>query len=507
MEKQRPDGKVLLVVNDVGEVNVDATRLGHLGEMEALTAGCIGCADLPAFLRVMEQATAAGVDHLIIEPTGIADGREIRDVTARAGIPMSSVTLIDVEHFKRNRALGVMETQLGVAGMVGLTWCDALLDHPDGVVQPALEEIVAFCGTHAPGKAVSLVSSQPANFVALVVERYLVGELRVDESAKPSPCSGPGADGAHAGGHHHRDHDHHHDHSHGHHHSGHHNHGAYAESGALPEVFTKATLTALIVEMGDTLVRAKGVVEGASFDFTMGTLQFGAASSAEPHATFISTSPLGIIERHAMVEGTKKQLMRGYAAPLEATLAALQWQLGEYPSNRAPSGEIRVDCEADIIRQLCERKGVPAERRAEALQQYVGWRLQSLRLLVGDGDRWHDQADLPYWRRRLGGVLCWHAENVGSALHEAQIAEMVRLDAPRHALEGLLGLTELGFDQELAEERPELIADCIRFAHQHDILDQDLVKRALTHCLALSGSNTDWHGRWRTVTAQFLETA
>jgi hypothetical protein len=281
----------------------------------------------------------------------------------------------------------------------------------------------------------------------------------------------------------------------------------YAESGDLPADFTRETLASLIAGMGEALVRAKGVVNGVSFDFTMGTLQFGAANSAAPHATFISTSSLGIIEQHAEVEGPKKQLMRGYQAPLESTLAALAWQLGEYPSNRAPTGEIRVDAEADIIRQLCEREGIPTERRTEALQQYVGWRLESLRLLVGDGDRWQKHADLPYWRRRLGGVLCWHAENVGEALKDEQIAEMVHLDAPRHALEGLLGLTELGFDNELAEERPELIADCIRFAQRHSILARSLVEQALGHCLTLSESNAEWYGRWRTLAEEFLQTA
>jgi G3E family GTPase len=483
MSNHRPFGKVLLVINDVGQVNIDAVRLEGLGDIEPMTAGCIGCSDLGAFLEVTERAKAAGIDHVIVEPTGIADGREIRDAALQADITMSAFTLVDVQHFDRNRALGVMETQLSVASHIGLTWSDDFLQHPFGVAQPELEPVVTFCGQHAAGKTITIVNSaEPGEFVSSVMERYSAGKLQ-GNSLQKFHCITCG-------------HDHHHVHSHGHKHYDHHNHGVYAESGNLPGNFTRQALVGLMADLGETLVRAKGVVEAHAFDFTQGSLRWGMMSPVEPYATFISTAPLGIIKQHVEVQGNKKALMRGYQVPLEATIAALEWQLAEYPSNRAPSGEIRVDCEADIVRQLCEREGVPIPLRAKAIQKYVGWRLESLRILNDELSVWAEHSDFAYWQRRLGAVLCWHAENVSNVLADTQIVEMVKMQAPRHALEGLLGLAELSFDEERAEERPELIADCLGFAEKQAVLDRNLARKALQHCLKLSQDNHEWNERW-----------
>lgn len=490
MSNHRPDGKVLLVINDVGQVNIDAIRLEGLGDIEPMTAGCIGCSDLGAFLDVMKRARTADIDHIIVEPTGIADGREIRDAASQAGISMSAVTLVDVQHFDRNRALGVMETQLSVASHIGLTWCDGFLLHPNGAAQPALEPVVMFCGQHAAGKTITLVNSaEPGVFVSSVMERYKAGKLQ-DNPFQGYSCVSCGHDN--------------HNHSHGHGHHDHHNHGVYAESGDLPVSFTRETLVGLMADLGETLVRAKGVVEGQTFDFTQGSLRWGTRSSSAPFATFISTTPLGIIEQHVEVQGNKKALMRGYQVPLEATIAALEWQLGEYPRNRAQRREIRVDCEADIVRQLCERKGVPSDLRAKAIQQYVVWRLKSLHILNTERSLWSGHSDFAYWQRRLGAVLCWHAENVSNVLTDTQIVEIVQMHAPQHALEGLLGLAELSFDEERAEERPELIADCISFAEKQAVLDRNLARKALQHCLTLSQGNYEWNERWRMISARVL---
>jgi hypothetical protein len=273
----------------------------------------------------------------------------------------------------------------------------------------------------------------------------------------------------------------------------------YAESGELSDAFTLTDLVGFMGECGQTLIRAKGVIQGRSFDFTQGSLRWGASSSLSSHATFISTEPLRIIAQDTRVEGSKKTLMRGYQVPVEATEAALKWQLAEYPNNRTVSGEIRVDCEADIVRQLCEREGVSLLLRAQAIQQYVAWRLKSLRALNAETSVWSNHQDYAYWQRRLGAVLCWHAVNVPDQLTKEQLSEINDTAAARHAFEGLLGLTELSFDEERAEERPELILDCINLAHRHGSVDFDLIGSSVMHCLTLSRPNGDWHNRWSRV--------
>ena len=485
-DENRPSGRTLLVVNDVGQVNVDARRLSSVGELRALTAGCIGCSDLASFLSVMEDAKNNGIENLIVEPTGIADGREIRDAAAQASLLMTVISLVDVEHFERNRALGVMETQLRVADMVGLTWFEEHLGRSVDPSDSRLSDIVEFCGRYAPGKPVHTVPSS-----GHLLERFLrqVSSAYGKNEEVHASCGCAGC------GHHHSHHGHHHHH---------HDHGVYAESGELPIEFDQVALTAMIASVGYTMVRAKGVVGGYEFDFTQGSLRWGEESSEPSHGTFITTSPLNWLKPTEIGSG-KKQLMRGYQVPLEATMSAIQWQLGEYPNNLSPDGVLRVDCEADIIRQLCERSGVPAKDREVVLQLYVSWRLSSLRLLNEGRTEWLNHPDFAYWQRRLGGVLGWHAvhcaEEIGRGLRDQILAE----EAPFHALSGLLSLTELSFLEEKAEERPELVADVIRFGMEYKVLSTDLVRRVLSHCLRLAESDADWHQRWQKVHDEFFQ--
>ena len=119
--------RILVVVNDVGTENIDASRIRNAGDVKALTAGCIGCSDLPAFQGVIReaQAVANNIDVLLIEPTGIADGNEIRDAVVGVGEIFHAITLVDVKHFGRNRALGWhgKPTTSGIHGRFDMAWC------------------------------------------------------------------------------------------------------------------------------------------------------------------------------------------------------------------------------------------------------------------------------------------------------------------------------------------------------------------------------------------------
>lgn len=79
--------RVAVVLNELGEVGVDAARLEGAEEFVELDSGCICCAlnpDLDATLRRLRAR--GGFDHLVIETTGIADPLPVAWTFERPGI-------------------------------------------------------------------------------------------------------------------------------------------------------------------------------------------------------------------------------------------------------------------------------------------------------------------------------------------------------------------------------------------------------------------------------------
>lgn len=67
-----------IIVNDIGTVNTDARRLAAY-EPTQLTQGCICCSDLDSLRQALEELQATR-EMILIEPTGIADGRGIKQL-------------------------------------------------------------------------------------------------------------------------------------------------------------------------------------------------------------------------------------------------------------------------------------------------------------------------------------------------------------------------------------------------------------------------------------------
>jgi G3E family GTPase len=238
-----------IVVNDVGEANVDYQRLIGGGAQEAdiraLTAGCIGCSDVSQFREIVEAAKEDGVRFLLIEPTGIAPGNEIAEVVEAAGLPFSALTLVDVKHFAVHQLYDVMPSQLLVASHVGLTH----VEHLDGNIweDDAMQEVLAFIGQHAPGVQIDAMRAGivDRNFVELLLDikpgmRRKLGRIAVGHSCDAG-CQ--------------------------HHHEGHH-HGSniHAFSFTTDAKDPEELIKTLNVFPGSHLVRAKGVIGGYSFD-------------------------------------------------------------------------------------------------------------------------------------------------------------------------------------------------------------------------------------------------
>ena len=165
-----------------------------------------------------------------------------------------------------------------------------------------------------------------------------------------------------------------------------------------------------------------------------------------------------------------------------------------------------MDCEADIVRQLCERPGVSEKLRGMAIRQYCQWRLESLQMLNAEKESWSSHVDFHYWQRRLGGVLAWHAVNCRKEIGPDFVSAILQERAVEHELQGLLSLQELSFLEEKAEERPDLVADVIRLGLESEVTTFEKVSAVIHHCLNLSERNQEWFIKWQSVQQEFAVT-
>lgn len=454
--------RVLVVVNDVGTVNVDMRRIKHVGEVQAMTAGCIGCNDLPAFQKLFLEASSSGIDLLVVEPTGIADGREIVSaVSTQDNCEAYCLTLVDVAHFYRNRALNTLPSQLEVANEILLTWTDAGSE--------VLNDTLDYVAKHASGRRINRISVDDAGGLQQLALDLLQG------SPTDPIIAGP--------------HDHHHDPT---------NHRVYAYSVAFREGVTFEDLVLAITPYRDVLLRAKGVVEGKEFDFVQGDLVQRGVSEGHEGGNFIASEPLPEVafsvikqDQYADHRNKKERMRSSDDIPIKDTLEAIEWQLGQYPSVMG-DGILRVDFEADVAYQIAKREGVPAETWNDVLQKYFHMRILAGREIVSGN--WDNHPELAYWKRRVGMNLAWHMKNHGSELTSELMEQAMFLSPSVMALDGLREIESLSFVEEMAEERPEIIQEVIEFGREHENLGdvQDVVER----CHALAKDNPEWQARW-----------
>lgn len=105
--KNRSDGRLFIIENEIGKVNVDEQMVaGKDVELVGLTAGCICCSLNDELLDVLEEISARRdtFDRLVIETTGIADPSSIaahfiqNDAVGQVFELMSVLTLVDADN-------------------------------------------------------------------------------------------------------------------------------------------------------------------------------------------------------------------------------------------------------------------------------------------------------------------------------------------------------------------------------------------------------------------------
>jgi G3E family GTPase len=129
--------KAHLVVNEIGQVNLDAAILGRYGqETLKLLAGCICCSGkqelFEGLQRLLDPVRGPLPEWLLIESSGLADPADILDtllhpkIRARAGLA-AAVTVVDAARFPAlARQSPLLERQVAWASLVLANKADLL---------------------------------------------------------------------------------------------------------------------------------------------------------------------------------------------------------------------------------------------------------------------------------------------------------------------------------------------------------------------------------------------
>lgn len=460
---------VRLVINEVGRFAIDIDRIaaatGNVLDIDSLTAGCLGCANLAEFDQIIGQCSQQD-GLLLIEPTGVADGHEIKAALARHHVPWRCLTLVNPVTFVHDQRAGILPTQLDVATHVAVTRTDSVSD----------ELLVRLAPYGVP-----VVSLPRETLGGLSIERLLEGGGHHHGYHHKHAC-----DGHHECGHHHHDHDHHHGHGHG-----------YETTPILLRSSVTAEELARVLDALD-LRRAKGVVNGYWFDRVGSEFTLGDTRDELPYAILIADAPLDarlvatISQPSAHDERSlKERLSQLSREEAHAEIDRLLAQAGEVVD---ASGALRLSDESvDHACEIAKAPSVAMEYRQAAKQARIRHALAVYDLL--------DQATAPGNALiEVGAVLAWQcakrAEEVGDELvREVQrrkpatmwLAGLARIDDPRY------DLVPEGYGGPLSPEAGGVI---VAWGQVHEGLSAHVIANALRVMAVRAAAYGTWSDRW-----------
>lgn len=253
------DRKVAVVMNELGEVNLDGVAVGMEVPMAEMLDGCICCTvrgDLG--ITIQQLILDEKPDVVFIEATGVANPMEILDGVTEASLYMKVelkgvITVVDAAHLHEQMEKGagktyrLMEEQVRCASVLILNKTDLV----DASKLDSLEEALKEWNPHAPLIRAIRAEVEPA--------------LLWESELTPAHGREHGEDGSCGCGHGHNHGEHHgHEHSHSHGHSCKHHHHSHEHVMVLTRYLKGAVDSSafeeLVGRLPDSVYRAKGVL-------------------------------------------------------------------------------------------------------------------------------------------------------------------------------------------------------------------------------------------------------
>ena len=99
--------KVAVLVNDFGDINIDAKLIAQVsddGSVVSLTNGCVCCTLQDDLANTFERMSSLAIDHVLLEASGVALPDKLRAQCHYPGyFPHHCAVTVDAENYHRNR--------------------------------------------------------------------------------------------------------------------------------------------------------------------------------------------------------------------------------------------------------------------------------------------------------------------------------------------------------------------------------------------------------------------
>ncbi len=196
------DRPIAVIVNDVGEINIDARLIRkHSGDTIELSDGCVCCSSIDgfgaAFDMIRDRDTAP--DHVVVELSGVAEPARMIPWGRSAGFKLDGVmTLVAAAQFMELAARmdigGTVEEQIRAADVLALTKVDQVrpealrsVRHQLAQISPGVPIVEAQDPT-VPSMLLQIGGRRPRAEVA-VPEPTLFDRHVVDKVMLPNPTT------------------------------------------------------------------------------------------------------------------------------------------------------------------------------------------------------------------------------------------------------------------------------------------------------------------------------
>ncbi len=288
-----------VIVNDIGKYNIDAERLKDFSPV-ALTDWCICCQDLSWLKSALEELKGSN-EKILIEPSGIADGKAIKRVIEELGMQGRVITLVNAQSFPTMSKAEeqIASTQLSLANVIALTHLPT-----DKEKNQELRSQLSQKYPHQPVIEVPYTTNSEDLMKDDSSYGAIVNLMRNHSQHSHAECDHD-HDHEHEHEHDHKhdhehDHDHEHQHNHDHEHNHHHHHEHskfFTKSIALSEETSLDQLKDLIDQLGQDALRVKWVIkywsQAFEFDYVRGgELEIWNMTTLQPHLNVITQHSL-----------------------------------------------------------------------------------------------------------------------------------------------------------------------------------------------------------------------
>lgn len=276
-----------VIVNDIGKYNIDAERLKDFSPV-ALTDWCICCQDLSWLKTALEELKGSN-EKILIEPSGIADGKAIKRVIEELGMQGRVITLVNAQSFPTMSKAEeqIASTQLSLANVIALTHLPT-----DKEKNQELRSQLSQKYPHQPVIEAPYTTNSEDLMKDDSSYETIVNLMR-------NHSHNSHAEHEHEHDHHEHEHDHH-EHERDHHEHGHHHHEHskfFTKSIALSEEVSLDQLKGLIDQLGQDALRVKWVIkywsQAFEFDYVRGgELEIWNMTTLQPHLNVITQHSL-----------------------------------------------------------------------------------------------------------------------------------------------------------------------------------------------------------------------